>query len=97
MLRLSVFLLLPLLFLPWATAQNARQKKQAEPAREASATPVDQLKVLKDFRVELLRDGYLGPVVRTHYSVSYLAGACLVLTAFGLVQERVVSKTLTLG
>jgi ABC-type polysaccharide/polyol phosphate export permease len=47
--------------------------------------------------VELLRDGYLGPVVRTHYSVSYLAGACLVLTAFGLVQERVVSKTLTLG
>jgi len=45
--------------------------------------------------VELLRDGYMGPVVRTHYSVSYLAGACLVLTAFGLMQERVVSRTVT--
>jgi capsular polysaccharide transport system permease protein len=42
--------------------------------------------------VELLRDGYFGAAVRTHYSVSYIATVCLVLTALGLAQQRLVSR-----
>lgn len=42
--------------------------------------------------VELLRDGYFGAEVRTHYSIPYMAVFCLALTALALSQERVVSK-----
>jgi capsular polysaccharide transport system permease protein len=42
--------------------------------------------------VELLRDGYFGAAVRTHYSLSYLVTVCLVLTALGLAQQRLVSR-----
>jgi ABC-type polysaccharide/polyol phosphate export permease len=38
--------------------------------------------------VELLRDGYFGNAVRTHYAVGYIAVACLVLTLAGLVLVR---------
>lgn len=38
--------------------------------------------------VELLREGYFGNVVRTHYDVSYMAGINLTLTALGLVLVR---------
>jgi capsular polysaccharide transport system permease protein len=33
---------------------------------------------------EMLRDGFFGPAVRTHYSVQYLALFCAVLTLIGL-------------
>jgi ABC-type polysaccharide/polyol phosphate export permease len=34
--------------------------------------------------VEMLRNGYFGNVVRTHYDVAYMALVCLLLTWFGL-------------
>lgn len=34
--------------------------------------------------VELLRDGYFGHAVRTHYDIGYMAACCLVLTLAGL-------------
>jgi ABC-type polysaccharide/polyol phosphate export permease len=45
--------------------------------------------------VEFLREGYFGDVVRTHYDIAYMALVCLVMTALGLAQERVVSKQVT--
>lgn len=45
--------------------------------------------------VELLRDGYFGSTVPTHYDVGYMAACCLVLTALGLAQERIVSRQVT--
>ena len=42
--------------------------------------------------VELLREGYFGSLVRCHYNIPYMAAICLVLTALGFAQERVVSK-----
>jgi ABC-type polysaccharide/polyol phosphate export permease len=45
--------------------------------------------------VEFLREGYFGDVVRTHYDMAYMALVCLVMTALGLAQERVVSKQVT--
>jgi len=38
--------------------------------------------------VEMLREGYFGTVVRTHYDVSYLIGANVVLTLIGLLLAR---------
>jgi ABC-type polysaccharide/polyol phosphate export permease len=38
--------------------------------------------------VELLRDGYFGTTVRTHYDLAYMSVACLVLTFFGLYLAR---------
>jgi ABC-type polysaccharide/polyol phosphate export permease len=38
--------------------------------------------------VELLREGYFGNVVRTHYDVGYMAGVNLVLTLVGLFLVR---------
>jgi capsular polysaccharide transport system permease protein len=35
--------------------------------------------------VELIRDGFFGPVVRTHYDVEYLFLSCMVTTLVGLV------------
>lgn len=45
--------------------------------------------------VELLRDGYFGSTIRTHYDIGYMLMWCLGLTAFGLAQERIVSKQVT--
>ena len=38
--------------------------------------------------VEILREGYFGAVVRTHFDVSYMAGITLVMTLFGLALAR---------
>lgn len=38
--------------------------------------------------VEMLRDGYFGTVVQTHYDASYLIGANLALTLLGLLLAR---------
>ncbi|WP_041656619.1 ABC transporter permease [Azoarcus sp. KH32C] len=45
--------------------------------------------------VEILRDGYFGSVVPTHYDMAYMAFISLLLTFFGLAQERVASKQVT--
>jgi ABC-type polysaccharide/polyol phosphate export permease len=45
--------------------------------------------------VEILRDGYFGAVVKTHYDVTYMAAWCLGLTVLGLAQVRVVSRMVT--
>lgn len=45
--------------------------------------------------VEILRDGYFGAAIKTHYDVFYTIGCCLVLTLLGLAQERVVSRHVT--
>lgn len=45
--------------------------------------------------VELLRDGYFGSTIRTHYDLGYMLMWCLSLTALGLAQERIVSKQVT--
>ena len=42
--------------------------------------------------VEVLREGYFGSVVHAHYDLAYMAMWNLVLTLFGLAQERIVSR-----
>jgi ABC-type polysaccharide/polyol phosphate export permease len=42
--------------------------------------------------VELLRHGYFGNVVRTHYDIGYMAKCCLVLTLCGLYAVREASR-----
>lgn len=42
--------------------------------------------------VEILREGYFGSTINAHYDIGYMAMVCLVLTLFGLSQERVVSR-----
>jgi capsular polysaccharide transport system permease protein len=42
--------------------------------------------------VEMLRDGFLGAAVRTHYDVAYFATVNLVLTLLGLSVQRSVSR-----
>jgi ABC-type polysaccharide/polyol phosphate export permease len=42
--------------------------------------------------VELLREGYFGSLVRSHYNIPYMAAVCLGLTALAFSQERYVSK-----
>lgn len=42
--------------------------------------------------VEILREGYFGSTVNAHYDIGYMAMVCLVMTLFGLSQERVVSR-----
>jgi capsular polysaccharide transport system permease protein len=37
---------------------------------------------------EMLRDGFFGPVVRTHYDAQYLATVCIALTLLGLAMSR---------
>jgi capsular polysaccharide transport system permease protein len=44
--------------------------------------------------VELLRHGYFGNVVRTHYDIGYMAECCLVLTLCGLYVVREASRRL---
>ena len=38
--------------------------------------------------VEMIRHGYFGNVVRTHYDIAYMAECCLVLTLFALILVR---------
>jgi capsular polysaccharide transport system permease protein len=38
--------------------------------------------------VEMLREGYFGPIVRTHYDVAYLTMACMIMTLLGLALSR---------
>jgi capsular polysaccharide transport system permease protein len=42
--------------------------------------------------VEILREGYFGSAVRTHYDMAYMAACNLVLTAFGLWLLRVAAR-----
>ena len=42
--------------------------------------------------VELLRNGYFGTVVRTHFDISYTVSVCLVMTLFGLALMRDASR-----
>lgn len=42
--------------------------------------------------IEMLRDGWFGNVVRTHYDPAYMAAACLVLTLLGLLAQRAVGR-----
>jgi ABC-type polysaccharide/polyol phosphate export permease len=42
--------------------------------------------------VELLRRGYFGDIVRTHYDMGYMAKCCLVLTLCGLYVMREASR-----
>jgi capsular polysaccharide transport system permease protein len=42
--------------------------------------------------VEMLREGYFGNVVRTHYDVGYMAACCLVLSLVGLYLVREASR-----
>ena len=45
--------------------------------------------------VELLREGYFGSAVHSHYDVAYLATWCAGLTLLGLAQVRHVSRLVT--
>jgi capsular polysaccharide transport system permease protein len=45
--------------------------------------------------VELLREGYFGSAVRSHYDLTYMASACLGLTLLGLLQVRHISGRVT--
>jgi capsular polysaccharide transport system permease protein len=42
--------------------------------------------------IELLRHGYFGNVIRTHYDIPYMAGCCLLLTLYGLYVVREASR-----
>jgi ABC-type polysaccharide/polyol phosphate export permease len=42
--------------------------------------------------VELVRQGYFGSLVRTHYDMNYFVISCLCLTILAFSQERYVSK-----
>ena len=44
--------------------------------------------------VELLRKGYFGGVVKTHYDMTYMAEICLVLTLSGLYLVREAGRRL---
>lgn len=43
--------------------------------------------------VELLRAGYFGSAINSHYDIWYMVVFCLALTLLGLAQERLASKT----
>jgi capsular polysaccharide transport system permease protein len=43
---------------------------------------------------EMLREGYFGDVVKTHYNVGYMAACCLVMSLGGLYLVRVASRRL---
>jgi capsular polysaccharide transport system permease protein len=45
--------------------------------------------------VELLREGYFGSAVRSHYDLTYMASVCLGLTLLGLLQVRHISGRVT--
>ena len=43
--------------------------------------------------VEMLRDGFFGSAIRTHYDVAYVLMWCLALTTCGLALTRIVGRT----
>lgn len=45
--------------------------------------------------VEILREGYFGTAVRSHYDIPYMATICLCLTALAFAEERHISKRIT--
>jgi len=45
---------------------------------------------------EMVRDGYMGSLIRTHYDPAYMAFCCLVITFLGFTQERIASRQVTL-
>lgn len=45
--------------------------------------------------VEMVRDGYFGSLVRTHYDLTYMTLVCLVITLLAFTQERYISKRVT--
>ncbi|WP_418318626.1 ABC transporter permease [Piscinibacter sakaiensis] len=47
--------------------------------------------------VELIRDGFFGSAVTTHYNLPYMAAFCLVLSLLGLAEVRGVGRRLTPG
>ncbi len=47
--------------------------------------------------VEMIREGYFGDVVRTHYDVAYMAGCNLVLTLAGLLLLQGVARRAEFG
>lgn len=42
--------------------------------------------------VEMVRDGFMGSLVHTHYNPKYVVVCCLILTFLGLTQERIASR-----
>jgi ABC-type polysaccharide/polyol phosphate export permease len=46
--------------------------------------------------VELVRDGYFGTAVTTHYSVPVMAGVCMITTLCGLALVRLASRRVEL-
>jgi ABC-type polysaccharide/polyol phosphate export permease len=44
--------------------------------------------------VEMLRQGFFGDVVRTHYDLGYMATFCLVLSLAGMYAVRVLGRKL---
>jgi capsular polysaccharide transport system permease protein len=42
--------------------------------------------------VEMMRDGFFGSVIRTHYDMTYVAVACLMMTAIGLALVRAAGR-----
>lgn len=46
--------------------------------------------------LEIVREGYFGNVVRTHYSVFYMAAVCSVMTALGLYLSQVAGRRVEL-
>ena len=45
--------------------------------------------------VEILREGYFGNLVRSHYNIPYMGTVCIGLTALAFAQERYISKRVT--
>lgn len=45
--------------------------------------------------VEMIRDGYFGSTVRTHYDIIYMFAFCIALTALGLASLRIISRNIT--
>ena len=45
--------------------------------------------------VEMVRDGYFGAHIRTHYDIPYLVGWCVALSALALAQVAVINREIT--
>lgn len=45
--------------------------------------------------VEIVRNGYFGDHIRTHYDLSYLVGCCMALSVLALAQVTAISREIT--
>lgn len=45
--------------------------------------------------VEMVRDGYFGAHIRTHYDIPYLVGWCLALSTLALAQVAIINREIT--